>query len=531
MAVVRYCSWRITMINDTQAAISLSESALNTPPDVTESLPYVAKQIQATERPIIPYEHPTPAMYLTLFKQRLVRLKMKAATYSDNDVAVAACFTNDALSIKNKCEYLVRYVAQAFDHYAVWDYSHAYYPGRPSQQSARTDAMEGTSRVLPTIAAWVSQHGSQPLEGLNGHPLDFVAMLRNAFLAGTDPQHAGYWGELHDYDQRICESADLALALWLSRDHVWQPMNTAEQTQIITWFKQVNHCQTVDNNWHLFPLTVQFVIKALTGEDTIAQDKYQRIKAFHVGDGWFRDGAKGNYDYYNAWGFHYSLYWLDQIDSSFDSGFIHQTLADFVSQYRYLFTAEGLPFFGRSACYRLAAAAPLIMALDQHSEAITAGEAQRAFATSLEYFIGHGAMQHGAPTQGLFDDDTRLVDNYSGPASSFWSLRALNIALFCGDRSGLWQADPQPLPIEQSNFNVEFKAINAQVIGVFETKEVVVIFKNDYITEQNPLSRRLETQSARSYWLETILGRAERPKNNLLRKGITCYSSKMSHFF
>ena len=78
---------------------------------------------------------------------------------------------------------------------------------------------------------------------------------------------------------------------------------------------------------------------------------------------------------------------------------------------------------------------------------------------------------------------------------------------------------------------MEFKAINAQVIGVFETKEVVVIFKNDYITEQNPLSRRLETQSARSYWLETILGRAERPKNNLLRKGITCYSSKMSHFF
>ena len=140
------------MINDTQAAISLSESALHTPTDVTEPLPYVAKQIQATERPTIPYEHPTPAMYLTLFKQRLVRLKMKAATYSDNDVAVAACFTNDALSIKNKCEYLVRYVAQAFDHYAVWDYSHAYYPGRPSQQSARTDAMEGTSRVLPTIA-------------------------------------------------------------------------------------------------------------------------------------------------------------------------------------------------------------------------------------------------------------------------------------------------------------------------------------------------------------------------------------------
>ncbi|WP_256384826.1 DUF2264 domain-containing protein [Photobacterium toruni] len=519
------------MINDIQVTVSLSESALKTPLETAQPPSYIAKHIQATERPTIPYEHPTPAMYLTLFKQRLVRLKMKAATYSNNDAAVAACFTNNALSLENKCQYLVRYVAEAFEHYAVWDYSHAYYPGRPSQQSARTDAMEGSSRVLPTLAAWVSQHGSQPLEGLNGQPLDFVTMLRNAFLAGTDPQHGGYWGQLHDYDQRICESADLALALWLSRDHVWQQMTAVEQTQIITWFKQVNHCQTVDNNWHLFPLTVQFVIKALTGEDTIAQDKYQRIKEFYVGDGWFRDGAKGNYDYYNAWGFHYSLYWLDQIDSSFDSGFIRQILTDFVRQYRYLFTAEGLPFFGRSACYRLAAAAPLIMAVDQHSEAITAGEAQRAFATSLEYFISHGAMQHGAPTQGLFDDDTRLVDNYSGPASSFWSLRALNIALFCGDRCGLWQAEPQLLPIEQGDFNVELTAINAQAIGIFETKEVVVIFKNDYITEQSPLSRRLESQSLRHYWLETILGRAERPKNNLLRKGITCYSSKMSHFF
>ncbi|PSV11168.1 DUF2264 domain-containing protein [Photobacterium kishitanii] len=520
------------MINDVQTTAAVTELDVATKSHhIAPQALYTAKNISATERPTIPYEHPTTAMYLKLFKQRLVRLKMKASTYSINDEAVAECFAKADVSIESKCEYLVRYVAEAFEHYAVWDYSHAYYPGRPSQQSARTDAMEGTSRVLPTLAAWVSQHGPQPLAGLNGKPLDIVAILRRAFLAGTDPQHAGYWGQLHDYDQRICESADLALALWLSREYVWQQMTTQEQTQIITWFKQVNHCQTVDNNWHLFPLTVQLVIKVLTGEDTVAYDKYERVKQFHVGDGWFRDGAKGNYDYYNAWGFHYSLYWLDQIDSSFDGDFIRQTLADFVSQYRYLFTAEGLPFFGRSACYRLAAAAPLIMAVDQHSDVIATGEAQRAFATSLEYFISHGAMQHGAPTQGLFGDDGRLVDNYSGPASSFWSLRALNIALFCGDRCGLWQAPQQPLPVEQGDFNFALPAINAQVIGVFETKEVVVIFKNDYTIDQNPLSRRLESQSARHYWLENILGRAERPKNNLLRKGITCYSSKMSHFF
>lgn len=63
------------------------------------------------------------------------------------------------MSLQSQCDYLVRYVAEAFDHYAVWDYTHAYYPGRPSQQNARTDALEGVSRVLPTLAAWLH---SQP---------------------------------------------------------------------------------------------------------------------------------------------------------------------------------------------------------------------------------------------------------------------------------------------------------------------------------------------------------------------------------
>ena len=50
-----------------------------------------------------------------------------------------------------------------------------------------------------------------------------------------------------------------------------------------------------DNNWHLFALTVEFVILSLTGEDTISHAKFERIKEFHVGGGWFRDGAKGNW--------------------------------------------------------------------------------------------------------------------------------------------------------------------------------------------------------------------------------------------
>ncbi|WP_395754919.1 DUF2264 domain-containing protein [Edwardsiella ictaluri] len=493
------------------------------------------KKIEGAPRPIIPYEHPDAQMYLRLLRERLIRLRWRKRAYTRNDATLRACFADDSQPLERQCDTLVRYVAEAFDRYAVWDYTHAYYPGRPSQQNARTDAMEGCSRVLPTLATWLHSAAAQGrdgvLTGLNGQRWDIAEMLSRAFLAGTDPAHPGYWGTLHDYDQRICESADLALALWLSKTWVWSRFDARGRAQILTWFRQVPTRQTVDNNWHLFGLTVEAVLCDLSGEGEIDQQKYQRIKAFYVGEGWFRDGARGNYDYYNAWGFHYSLYWLDQIDPQFDRSFIHDALRQFNDGYRHLITPQGIAFFGRSACYRLAAAAPLLAEASQAPTAQSLGCARRALEVTLRYFIANGAMRAGAPTQGLFADDARLVDNYSGPASSFWSLRALNIALYSAPQSGLWQATSLPLPVEQGDFSHRIDAIGVQLLGCQETGESVALFLHDYTKAQGPLSRRLQRQRPWQWLQESLTGRAERPKNNLLRKGVTCYSSKMDLYF
>ncbi|MBL4829925.1 MAG: DUF2264 domain-containing protein [Aliivibrio sp.] len=490
-------------------------------------------EMKETIRPKIAYEHPTRQMYMKLFKENVIRHIHKRPKFTCNDEEIKRTFANEDISLKEKCLQLTRYIAEAFEYYSTWDYTHAFYPGKPSQQGARVDAMEGVSRVLPTLAIWLnSVNGdSKKLKSIDNRAIDIKRILSSSFLSGTDPSHKGYWGEMHDCDQRICESADLALALWISKKWVWSSFSTDERVRIINWFKQVNNCVTVDNNWHLFILTVQFVVKDLSGEDNICREKYARIKEFYVGEGWFRDGAEGNYDYYNAWGFHYSLYWLDKIDPKFDSSFIHNAASEYTNKYRYFFTAEGFPFFGRSACYRLAASAPLLAAADYGGDSVSIGEAKRAFRVSMEYFIVNGALKNGAPTQGLFDDDARLIDNYSGPASCLWSLRALNIALYCGDSIDLWQATEELLQIEKSDFEFDITAINAKIIGVFETKEVVCIFKDDYTKNQNPHLRQLEKQSLGSKCRERLTGRAERPKNNLLRKGITCYSSKLDNFF
>ncbi len=155
------------------------------------------KKISAQPRPTIPYEHPDAAMYLKLLKENLIRLRYKKPAYSRHDEAIRQVFDSNSdtyqVSLQEQCEQLVRYITEAFEHYAVWDYTHAYYPGRPSQQTARTDAMEGVSRVLPTLAAWLHANGETTtvISGLNNKAIDVAELLRAAFLAGTNPEHKG----------------------------------------------------------------------------------------------------------------------------------------------------------------------------------------------------------------------------------------------------------------------------------------------------------------------------------------------------
>ncbi|VEA76744.1 Uncharacterized protein conserved in bacteria [Salmonella enterica subsp. arizonae] len=110
----------------------------------------------------------------------------------------------------------------------------------------------------------------------------------------------------------------------------------------------------------------------------VSDEKYERIKEFHVGGGWFRDGAHGNYDYYNAWGFHYSLYWLDQINPEYDPQFIRSCMAEFVTTYRYLMTPQGIPFFWSQCLLSPGCFCPITGGSQSFKDALHIGEAKRA---------------------------------------------------------------------------------------------------------------------------------------------------------
>jgi hypothetical protein len=318
-------------------------------------------------------------------------------------------------------EALVDYFWQTHRHALDRHGTMADYPGWPSMYGARNDAIEGVARLAPLWAVCVERRLGSPerQEAMREH-------LLRMFAHGCDPAHPGFWGPMRDRSTLICEAHDLALALWISREQVYARMPGAVQRQVTEWLAQAVGRGTADNNWHLFVVMADAVLAQLRpGHRFRSQERWQRIWEFQRADGCFVDGPKGHVDLYNAWGFHYPMGWLARIQPELGAARIDDALSGFCAWYQWLFTETGLPLFGRSLCYRHAACVPLVRAATVPGLGVGAGVAAAAFLANWRSFTLAGGLRAGRPTQGVFADDIRWLDVYSGPASSLWGVRSL----------------------------------------------------------------------------------------------------------
>ena len=382
---------------------------------------------------------------------------------------------------------------------------------------------------MPLFAAWV--HGGRPLEV--SFPDATSVSLPETFLrglvAGTDPSSPSYWGPVPgDHNQRVVEAADVALALWLFGDAAWQELSDLEHERVVAWFSNVVDCEGPDNNWHLFFVLIDRVLTALgyPGRVPRARERFERVKSFHLGDGWFKDGQTGPVDFYNAWGFHYAFSWIDRIDPDWDPIFIHDAQRQFLQTYRYLIGPEGVPILGRSVSYRMAVPSPLVLGCTDHPDLVPPGMARRALDVVWSYFVQRGAVREGAVTQGYFGADPRLLDRYSGPASPLWSLRSLVAAFALSPGAPFWQDPAAPLPVEQEDFEIPVEGPRWLVRGDHATGAVTVEVLG------NPAGAAPEMVGySLSYRMRAFAkGHGVRPGNDAAKYGARFYRSDVPFF-
>jgi hypothetical protein len=418
---------------------------------------------------------------------------------------------------------LFRYFLEGFETTRSKRGALAYYKGLPSRHGLRVDALEGFSRSAPLWAAWVNSGRPHSIQLMSGRIIDLEDEFRQGLLVGTDPAADEYWGDVAYKDQRIVEASDIALSVWLFRDSVWTNFSEMQKSQVARWLKQSVVHKVADNNWHLFPVFIGVVLNALkvpSDNESVIQN-YARFKEFYRGDGWFSDGPGQTFDYYNAWAIHYQLYWLQQVNPEWDSEFITATRRKFLATYQFLLGPSGFPILGRSVCYRMAAAAPLVFGQQSVPNDVSSAKARRALDATWAYFIQRGAVKEGNVSQGYCVADPRILDNYSGPASCLWALRSLIVAYYNPPLSPFWTASGGHLPVEEKSYEIQIPVLSWTVIGDKSNGTIIIKKPGDDVGGK--------TRVREFDWLHRLAsafsGRPLRPENIQAKYDRNFYSS------
>jgi hypothetical protein len=429
------------------------------------------------------------------------------------DVTIKEIFLDkETYSTSERYEHLFNYFAYGTVKYQSPEGAFIYYPGEISSRGRTINGIEGFARFFPLAASWLFSNHSEIIV-LNNETYNITDILKRGLLNGTNPKHSEYWGDVEDKNQRIVEAADIALALWICKDTLWNTFTSAEKDRIVKWLNQSVNKKIVDNNWNLFPITIVKALEALgySNETNInhINTLYQNYKKKHyLGEGWFDDPPKG-IDYYNAWSIHYSLFWLDQIDPSFDHEFIRKSHSEFTKFYKYLFSKNGFPIMGRSVCYRLAAPAPIVTSALIAPDEISAGLALRTLDVTWMHFIKNNALQDGKLTQGYYEDDLRLLDGYSGAGSCLWSLRSLIVAFYVDKHLPLFETEEKQLPVESSNFKIANNTIGWTIIGDKSIQKISLQLERNV----NNKTYRLKAYSSKNKLKEFLFRSPSRPNN------------------
>ena len=345
------------------------------------------------------------------------------------------------------------------------------------------DAIESFARISSAWGAWLRNPANPAVLRFNDHDVDVEALLRQALLDGTDPSNPyTYWGDIGHMDQRIVESADIAVTLWMSRERVFQKMTKAEQEQVIAWLAQVDNKGTYTDNWILFTGMAQAVRHHLGFPSPLddLDNRLMQIEEFYRGDGWIVDGPTDEFELYNAWmfGWHYLLWtWIDGDRRPDHREVVLQHGRSFIDGFLHFFGSNGsYPAWGRSIVYRFAALAPFAVGHFLDIAPKDPGLLRRVSSGCIRYFYDHGLFESEGHfvRQGYHGDFPAAGEAYISPGSPYWCCHGL-FALTLDRDDPFWTATESPLPVERDDFDLTLPAPGLMLSGRRETGQVLLL--------------------------------------------------------
>lgn len=327
------------------------------------------------------------------------------------------------------------------------------FPGAEGGYGRAVDGLEGFARTF-LLAAF-------RLAGDEGDGLEEVAAFyRRGIVSGVDPSAVDRWVRMEEHPQAKVEAASLAVALDLSREWIWDRLDTRTQQRVIDYLAPVVGDDTYPRtNWLWFRIVVETFLRSVGGP--WSRDDIDADLALHDdltrADGWISDGVERSYDHYVGWALHvYPVLWPRmQGADDLSAG----RIADVAALDRYLedavrlVGADGSPLLqGRSLVYRFAAAAPFWAGIIAEVPSTPLGLLRSSAEKIVRHFIDAGAPdERGILTLGWHDEWRELAQSYSGPGSPYWAVKGL-LGVMLPEDHPVWTEAGQQLPVERGDY-------------------------------------------------------------------------------
>ena len=345
---------------------------------------------------------------------------------------------------------LAQQMLAAARRYGTANHARIHFPGEVGGYGHDVDGLEGFARTF--LAAGFLAAGSK---GTNLGPLEWYAP---GFRYGPDPtlSPSQRWVRPSEHDQAKVEACSLALILHMTREYLWDALDSRTQEMTIEYLAEWIHASYPMNNWVWFRLITEQFLKSVGGPWS-REDQEEDLafnESCYAGDGWYRDGAGRTFDHYGGWVFHvYPLLWCAMIPDDPESirlrPVFQQRLDQYLCDLVHLIGADGgmLPQ-GRSLIYRFASAAPVWMGAITGSPAVSPGLVRRAASGLVKNFVTHGAPdEEGILSMGWYGPWRKLAQSYSGPGSPYWACKGL-LGLALDEDHPVWTATEEPLPAD-----------------------------------------------------------------------------------
>ncbi len=358
-------------------------------------------------------------------------------------------------------------------------------PGPRSHHGLLADELEGFTRSMIMAGPWLKS-SKNGIYAWQGDKVDVAGFYGKGILAGTDPKHPEYWGDIVDYAQHLVEMAALSWGLYLSKELIWDKFSESEKQQVAGYMYQCTKVKYHQNNWLLFNVITNTVLKKLGMPYSQEQidTNLQACDHMYLGEGWYRDGNINRIDYYNSWAFlYYYLQWviLDG-DSKPDVAETHKERARlFARDFRYFFSGDGsTPCFGRSMIYRFGSLAPLALGQQLGCLDISAGEVKTMCNSLMKFYFSNEILtEQNHLSMGFLRPCADMLEHYSCGGSPYWSTKAFNI-LSIPPSDAFWKTKEEKLPIHRQSFSVPLRKAGLLLVGDKKTGHVQLINQKSY---------------------------------------------------